>query len=271
MEQKKLINNLSLGSDPELFLFSEELNKPIPVCGLIGGSKEEPLPITDDGHAVQEDGCALEFCIPPCKTKVEWISNINFVKDHITKELLAPKSLVPKYIASIEFDIDDLVDPRATYFGCTPSYNAWTDERMVVDMGNPLLRTTGMHVHFGYDNPNPETNIKIIQACDLFLGVQSVLLDNDNARRAMYGKAGDYRQKKYGVEYRSLSGYFLSSDKLIEWVYDGAMKAVDFVNNGGIITNPQDIQDCINNCNKELALEILDDYNIKVLELETTN
>lgn len=84
----------------------------------------------------------------------------------------------------------------------------------------------------------------------------------------MYGKAGDYRLKpSYGVEYRSLSGYFLSSDTLVNWVYDNALKAVEFVNNHGIITNPQDIQDCINNCNKDLAMEILDDYNIEILEL----
>jgi phiEco32-like amidoligase-type 2 protein len=268
-EKEKLVNNLTLGSDPELFLFSEEMGKYIPVCGLIGGTKEEPKPISEEGHFVQEDNVALEFCIPPCTSQEEWVKHINFVKDYVTNDLLQPLGLVPKYVASCKFDIDDLLSPQAAHFGCTPSFNAWTGERMIVDREDPTLRTTGMHVHFGYDNPDTDISMAIIQAADLFLGVQSVLLDPDTERRKMYGKAGDYRLKKYGVEYRSLSGYFLENDTLIKWVYDNAKRAVDFVNANGIITNPQDIQDCINNCDKELALEILDDYNIEVLQLET--
>lgn len=142
-EQTKLINGLTLGSDPEFFLFSEDLNKYIPVCGLIGGTKEEPLPISDRGHFIQEDNVAVEFCIPPCKSREEWLEHINFVKNHFNDKLLPPLGLVPKYVASALFDIDDLLSPQASHFGCTPSFNAWNDERMIVDRGNPLLRTTG--------------------------------------------------------------------------------------------------------------------------------
>lgn len=97
---------------------------------------------------------------------------------------------------------------------------------------------------------------------DLFLGVGSVLLDKDTKRRALYGKAGAMRMKKFGCEYRVLSNFWIFDDELIRWVFNNTIKALEFVNMGGIITNPDDIIKCINTCDKELALEIIDDYGI---------
>jgi hypothetical protein len=57
--------------------------------------------------------------------------------------------------------------------------------------------------------------------------------------------------------------------RLMKWAFDTTMQAVEFVNAGGIITNEDEIIECINTCNQEKALEILDDYNIKVFEYES--
>ena len=67
---------------------------------------------------------------------------------------------------------------------------------------------------------------------DLFLGVPSVTLDSDTRRRELYGKAGAYRAKDYGVEYRTLSNFWIWKDSLKDWVYDQTQKAVDFVASG---------------------------------------
>ena len=40
------IKNVKIGTDPEMFLFSKEENKFVPVCGLVGGTKKEPLAIS---------------------------------------------------------------------------------------------------------------------------------------------------------------------------------------------------------------------------------
>ena len=63
---KKVIKNAVLGTDPELFLYSEDYFKFVPVCGLVGGTKDEPIPINleNDGFTLQEDNVALEFTIP---------------------------------------------------------------------------------------------------------------------------------------------------------------------------------------------------------------
>jgi hypothetical protein len=39
-------------------------------------------------------------------------------------------------------------------------------------------------------------------------------------RRELYGKAGAFRPKPYGVEYRVLSNRWLNSEALIRWVYN---------------------------------------------------
>jgi len=205
------INNAKIGTDPELFLYSPLYGKYVPVCGLVGGTKEKPIPINEEniGYSLQEDNVALEFTIPPATTKTEFINSINFVKNYITETVLKPLELIPHYVASARFNEDDLSNPAAQHMGCSKSYDAWSFEEHQVDRSDYTLRTTGMHIHVGYDNPNDQTSIDIIRAMDLFLGVPSVLIDPDNERRKMYGKAGDFRMKKYGVEYRVLSSYFI--------------------------------------------------------------
>lgn len=266
----KTINNATIGTDPELFLFSPLYNKYVPVCGLVGGTKEEPIPINEENKAysLQEDNVALEFTIPPAKSKSEFINSINFVKNYITETVLKPMELVPHYIASARFNDTDLDNPAAQHMGCSASYDAWSFEEHRVDRSDYTLRTTGMHIHVGYDKPNDKASIDIIRAMDLFLGVPSVLIDPDTERRKMYGKAGDFRMKKYGVEYRVLSSYFIQNDELIGWVYDQTQAAIDFVNQGGIITNPSDIIDAINMCNHNLANEIIEDYNLNITNIK---
>lgn len=124
------------------------------------------------------------------------------------------------------------------------------------------------HIHVGYDKPNDLTNLELSKAMDLFLAIPSVILDLDVERRALYGKAGAMRMKPFGMEMRTLSNFWIFNDKLIDWVYENTLAAIDFVNIGGIITNPEEIVECINTCNKEMALEIIEDYKIKMPVLQ---
>ena len=263
-----IIKNVTIGADPEMFLFSESLNKYVPVCGLIGGTKEEPLPITDKGHFVQEDNVMVEYCIPPCSSRAEFLHHIQFVKNYIDETLLKPKGLISKCIASANFSPEDLESEQAQRFGCESDYDVYTFDANRVSRANPLMRTAGGHIHVGYDKNNPETSFKIIKAMDLFLGLPSIILDPDTERRTMYGKAGCYRIKtKYGLEYRTLSTFWTETPELIAWAYNSTQKAIDFVNMGGIITNEDEIVKAINTCDVTKVFEILDEYNIYVEEL----
>ncbi|OYV41139.1 MAG: hypothetical protein B7Z80_02685 [Rhodospirillales bacterium 20-64-7] len=55
---------------------------------------------------------------------------------------------------------------------------------------------------------------------DYFLGIHSLLWDKDGTRRKLYGKAGAFRPKPYGMEYRVLSNRWLDSPDLTRWVYN---------------------------------------------------
>lgn len=264
--KEPIVKNVLIGADPEMFLFSNLHNKFVPVCGLVGGTKKEPLAITSFGHAVQEDNVMVEYCIPACNTAEKFVEEINFTKNHINETILKPLNLTAKCVASAYFTEEDLKSPQAQEFGCDPDYNAYTLLENTVGRGNPLLRTAGGHIHVGYDNPDPDVSVNIIKAMDLFLGLPSLILDVDTERRKMYGKAGAYRLKRYGVEYRVLSTFWTDNSKFIKWAFDSTMKAVDFVNIGGIITNENEIEDIINTSNSDAALEVLNDYNIEIPE-----
>jgi hypothetical protein len=261
---KKLIDGVTIGCDPEMFLYSKEKGKYVPVCGLVGGTKDSPIPITDEGHAVQEDNVMVEYCIPPCSNVNDFVKHIKFTKDYIDETILSRYGLVSKCVASARFDYDDLQAPQALHFGCSPDYNAWTLEQNEVSKGDPLLRTAGGHIHVGYDDPDARVSIELIKAMDLFIGVPSIILDTDTDRRRMYGKAGAYRLKGYGAEYRVVSNFWTNNEELMKWVWGQVIKAIDWVNHGGIITNPKDIVNCINHSDKDLAIEIIEDYHIEI-------
>lgn len=262
----KRIKNITIGSDPEMFIYDNFMESFVPVCGMIGGTKKNPIAITDNGHSLQEDNVAVEFCIPPCKTKEDFIENINFVKNYIENTILKPRDLSLKCVASARFNPNDLLSEQASVFGCDPDNNAWSLKQNVIDRDNidKNLRSTGMHIHIGYDNPDEHTNVLLIRALDLFLGVPSVLFDPDTERRKLYGKAGAYRDKPYGVEYRVLSSHFLNNNDLLEFIFDNTLKAIEFVNIGAEVTNPLDVIKAINTSDKKLSLEILDEYNIEI-------
>lgn len=282
-EEKLLVKNITLGADPEMFLWSNKLNRFWPVVGLIGGTKNLPLPITNEGHAIQEDNVMVEYCIPPSKTADEFVKHIVFTKEYINTLLeniripieneigdldIEDLELVTKCIASATFQYEDLISDQAQMFGCESDYDVYTFDANKVNRINPYLRSAGGHIHLGYDNHNMDTTVKLIKAFDLFLGLQSVILDPDKERRSMYGKAGCYRIKpKYGFEYRTLSTFWTENEELMRWTYNQAMNAINFVNNDGIITNEEEIIKAINTSNVEMAMEILNDYNIEIKEI----
>jgi len=151
---------------------------------------------------------------------------------------------------------------------CDPDFNAWTEEVNVISRKDVNLRTAGGHVHIGYENPDAQTNIELIKLMDLFLGVPSILLDTDTERRKMYGKAGCFRFTEFGVEYRVLSNFWTTSLENIKWLFDGIKQAVEAYNNGMRIDSNSDlaksINSCINNQNEDFAIEICEEFNIKL-------
>jgi hypothetical protein len=264
----KKIENVLIGADPEFFLFNRNTEKFVPSVGLIGGTKDNPLPITGEGHCIQEDNVMVEFNVPASNNPVKFYEDIQLVLKHV--QGLIPENFNLAIVPSAYFDEKDLESPQARHFGCDPDFNIWTGRRNKVGSGNPLLRTAGGHVHIGYSEPSESTSTKIICALDLFLGVPSILLDTDTERRKMYGKAGAFRMKSYGVEYRVLSNFWINNQELVFWVFDNVNAAIEFINSGKEIAefDVEKIIGCINNSDKEAAKELCEKYTINY-KLET--
>ena len=239
-----------IGCDPEIFLMQDGKYKS--AVGLIGGSKEKPLQIDKGGFAILEDNVAVEFNTKPANSYEEFRDGIYKVLDHLRSHLTGYEFSKE---SAVSFPKEELNTPGAQEFGCEPDFDAWRMcENHKPQAQDKNLRSAGGHIHVGSTiakKHGPDT----IRAMDLFLGVPSVVLDDGKERRQLYGKAGSFRFKPYGVEYRTLSNFWIFSDAGIKWAFDGTQRALEFVKSGSVI-NPEHhfiIQRCINTSN-------MDDY-----------
>lgn len=225
--------NVMRGADPELFLIDRN-NQPVTSVGRIGGTKQDPRPIDGLGSAVQEDNVAVEFNIIPAADKETFINNIQMVLAYLEEEVKA-QELALHIVPSCYFTKEQLNNPQAQHLGCDPDMNVWTLMQNPRPQAPPLLRSAGGHLHLSWSNPNAKDAVDMIKAHDLFCAAPMVKYDKDKDRRSIYGKAGAFRFKPYGVEHRTMSNVWISSKALMEFIYEQSEKAIRFLNEGGII------------------------------------
>lgn len=258
----------SLGCDPELFL--ADVNGRLKAsCGLIGGTKEAPQPLDElgKGFAIQEDNVAVEFNIPASADQREFVGNVaramKFIGDGVNSGL----QLSIVNLSAASFPEDELTSPKAKEFGCDPDFNAWTGLRNPKPKAtDPNLRSCGGHVHVGYDKRTAP--MYVIRCMDLFLGVPSVLMDKGELRKQLYGKAGAFRDKSYGVEYRTLSNFWVFDPRLTKWVWDSTEKALAAASAQFSIGEYREpILDAINNNDKNAAAFLANKFNLEVLSV----
>lgn len=256
---------MRLGADPEIFLMGRKDGQFKSIIGKIGGDKHHPvqIPTLPSGFTLQEDNVALEFGIPPAASSAEFVRNIR------TAMLAGIRALPGERFSRLSctiFPKEEMNHPSAFVFGCEPDYNAWTQqENPRPEPKHVYMRSAGGHVHI-------ETKLdkeNVIRACDLFLGVPSVLMDTGVERRALYGKAGAFRPKPYGVEYRTLSNFWIFKPRLIDWVWRNTERALDEVaeTNGYMDWSfvADDVQHCINNGDKKLAEQLVKEFELEVV------
>lgn len=249
-----------IGSDPEVFVSNgEDIHHCIDI---LGGSKRFPRLVV--GGAVQEDNVLFEFNTNPTDDPKEFVSLVRSVLEQ-GQELLDPHGLFLRLGKSSHvFDTMVGFPEKAFEFGCTPDFNAYGGTQNPVPTSvNPNLRTAGGHVHIGWSHLKPvtkEDQEAVGQMCDYLLGLPSLLEDDDDLRRELYGKSGAIRYKAYGVEYRTLSNYWLASDELIAKIHARAQQAFEQVDKLPVLQAlvPQaDVQRVINTNDRTTALAML--------------
>lgn len=249
---------MRLGSDPEVFLQDSQGN-PVSAIGYINADKWNPHQIPDmpEGYTLQEDNVSLEYGIPPAASAEEFI-------DHIDKVMEKSKEYLPNLsfskLSCIVFPEDQMKHPLAHVFGCEPDFNAWTKEvNKKPEPPHPFMRSAGGHVHV----ETTQDPFNVIRKMDLFLGVPSVLMDDGEMRKKLYGSAGACRVKSYGVEYRTLSNFWIFKKPLIRWVWNNTQRALD--SDLDVMAEQARIFEAINNNNKEVAHELVKQYNLEVV------
>lgn len=225
--------DFTIGADPEFFVHQNGL--PVSAHGLIPGDKKNPHKV--GWGAVQVDGMALEFNIDPAKGEAGFLRNLNKVMESILK-------MVPDYqfydnpVADFGQEYIDSQPLEAKILGCEPDYNAYTGLPNPTPDGDLGFRTASGHIHIGWhkqmvdpmDPDHFQDCIVLTKALDFFLGIPSLLWDQDNRRRELYGQAGAFRPKPYGMEYRVLSNKWLSPEypHLPKFIYHNTMKAIEY-------------------------------------------
>ena len=215
------ITKIKLGTDPELYIAND--TEVVSAEGLIGGTKKAPKYITEEGHAIQEDNVMVEFNTPPCSSAEEFTKEINVVLTYL-EATLGLQNLRLHYSASEVLDPKYLKTKQAQQFGCEPDFNAYLRCANTPPEPSSALRTAGGHIHVGYPNAGDVGQVEdIVRAMDLFLGLPSVIMDQDDRRKTMYGKAGAFRFKDYGLEYRTLSNFWIYTDELKKWAFNSCL------------------------------------------------
>ncbi len=223
---------ITLGADPELFLMKD--GSPVTPKGLIQGSKKFPQPVNNG--SIQMDGTAAEFNIDPSFTPEQFSKNI----DEVLNQLLSITDCTYDTVVTRHWGVEALskMSRDEVELGCDPDYNAYTLKKNPRPSSKVDFRTAGGHIHVGFVDDGDESEgyknflSPLVKILDEQIGVPSLFWDGDKERRTLYGKAGAYRPKPFGVEYRSLSNAWVPHVDVREFLFEQAEKSVRLFQEG---------------------------------------
>jgi hypothetical protein len=224
---------VTVGADPEVFV-RDARGSYLPIYGQVGGTKENPTRFsppavyvqegTHNCFAYQEDGAALEFNIPPSYSGGYFQYYITSAVDWLNANLLTRKRLVIDYRPEIDLQPRFLEHPLSQQIGCLHDHYAWDESlagagyrrKPFTAAAFGTKRFAGFHIHLAYDHSAVPQHI-MAKLMDLYIGAPAVLHgDHQLGRREFYGRAGLYREKPYGIEYRTLSSRALKLERTVD-------------------------------------------------------
>jgi hypothetical protein len=238
----------SIGADPEGFIRNKKNGQFISAHNLIPGDKHVPHAVKNG--AVQRDGVAAEFNIHPATTVDQFSENIFGVYNELLR-MVKTKSK----------DYELVFEPTATFqrayfsrnvpayakvLGCDPDFDAYSLSPNEKPKTTEPFRTGAGHIHIGWakegehfnpDAAHMEECSERVKQLDLALYIPSLLWDNDQKRRELYGKVGSFRPKPYGVEYRPLSNKWVLNPKLHRYIFNTIQISLDMYDQGIIYSD----------------------------------
>lgn len=224
---------LTVGCDPEFFLHDYRSDEPIMSCGRLGGTKQEPLKISEK-VSVHEDNVTAEMNMDavehePGSSKFydEALDAFGILNTYVrakcgrnTQLLIQPEQTFSLALLK--------ATPGAMMFGCDPDLDAYNEGARNPTFGPEEVgadRFAGGHIHLGYavdDCIVPKTAIvKLLEA--LVLVPWSCKFNVIGKKRVkFYGKPGAFREKLYGLEWRTPSATWLQEQNYCTNLCDAA-------------------------------------------------
>jgi hypothetical protein len=261
----------TIGTDPEFML--SQGGKYVSAIPYLVGTKKKPQ-LLDCGSTLQRDNVALEFATAPATSAEDFVEKISRTLKEVKS--IIPKETLLRAVPSARFDRSELEHDEAKEIGCQPDFDAWSGGEPNVppteEFEADTLRSCGAHIHAGHSILLPmDSKIKMVQIMDYVVGMPTVPLDSDAAgleRKKLYGRAGCYRPTPYGVEYRTLSNFWLKSPDLVKMVFNLTHDALRIFRDSKFfsmmeIVPPVQVKDAINTGNSTMAskgLKALSEY-----------
>src|SRR5258706_4805569 len=267
-----------MGNDPELFI--KMGNRVLPAESILYRKHKK----------IKIDNAAIELQPGPSSCLQEQnkciADALGLVQSALTKQGLDKAHVSLRPVEQLR--AKDIEDFRSVcMFGCQPSLVFdGQDLRRSQPMVNPRkvrYRSVGYHVHMGVETPellravslkyentpyykaaqilhSTEGRVRLVQMCDLFVGLPAVLLERDARvpiRRKVlgYGKAGEFREQPHGFEYRTLGSWPLLHPMWGWWANAAVRDVLQFV----VHDQDQDLQKGIDMVK---VAEVINDNNL---------
>ena len=248
-----------IGCDPEIFITAED-GSMVPAFDVLK-SKED-----SEGYPYW-DGYQAEFA-PNASECIDILTNRIQTQLHYIGVMCGKLGHKMTMQNTMAVPVEYLTTHKKEYveLGCKPASNAYDDIPLRPNGRETSTRWAGGHLHFTL---TPTMNvINCVKELDKVLGVISVAVFrayDTPTRRTYYGRAGEYRLTKYGMEYRVLSNAWLCHPAATHLMYEIARTVIGNVCCDEELKSDkftwditeEEARDCINNCDYVLADKLL--------------
>lgn len=224
-------NVCGLGMDPEFFFFDSK-RRVVESSMVLGGKKLAVSAGDVDSDGVQAELHIKSDYITSCRANLsnyiqavmralrDHLQNMEGIQVGVVNSVLIPPGQFSKML------------PESKRLGCLPSYNIYGFKPLGVDGEKYRRRSGGGHIHISLTNDDrrvrddhgkpTEHAVELVKLLDFIVGNTCVLVDRDPAnalRRRVYGRAGEFRLPKWGLEYRTLSNFWLKHYQLFSMAF----------------------------------------------------
>jgi hypothetical protein len=230
----------TLGADPEAGLYNSYADEGfISAVGLVEGTKDEPFDF-GDGTFMHRDNVLVEAGWEPASDPSLFVAYSRAAYRNIEAYVSEQEDNTMLWIGdAMEYRSSQLDCEEARNFGCEPDYDAYTGGKMRKSPGKKITdsmwRSAGGHIHLGGDFNCPPFVVALF--ADIGIGLKGVAQNQlmspssygRSTRVSHYGKAGIFREKPYGIEYRTPNNEWWGNDDKSHALARNAFRLMGFL------------------------------------------